>query len=103
MQIKSLSAFDRLSIFSVTSMSVRISGQPGNRRAGRVHGAQSRTGRTPSLTNQAVDLIQVSVVLLLLTESQEAKEWGQTQRRDSPVPAKNRQSDRAENRAGQLE
>lgn len=45
-----------------------------------------------SLTNQAIDLLKVSVVLLLLTESQETEEWRETQRRDSPAPTINRHS-----------
>lgn len=40
------------------------------------------------LTQQGVDLLEVSLVLLLLTESQEAEKWRQTERRHSPAPTK---------------
>lgn len=42
-------------------------------------------------------------MLLLLTESQEAKKRRQTQRGDPPVPMISRQSKRAGNQAGQIE
>lgn len=40
------------------------------------------------LTQQAVDLLEASLILLLLAESQKAKKWRQTERRHSPVPTK---------------